>query len=441
MLCPGCLKLLSEAVRFCPQCGHAFAEDATVQNAWQSPTERHDLVPAEAASGAVSGYLDQAAIDSLLIQANLCRIRQQWPEAVDYCISILRAQPGNQAAHSLLGDIYRDQGKVDDAIQWYRMAVDLRPNPSDQAKLARLERERALMARNAPHEGNLRVAIAPDGSHVAGTTRLMGVSPRRWLSMLTLTSLTFLCLIVLALVVVQVRNRSRNTLPRPIPDARKAGFGGFSSSVLAQPGAAPPRESAVGSGFGGDTRPASPQLPRTSATPPQTKSAPMTALPPAPVLKVKPYVGVPPFNPNASEETRNALSNLPVDGNAAPQNAPAALNLPGGMQIIAQQYDPTTGTVQALVTASQNALNRSDMHEFFLKTVYRAARAAFENEPAAVRAQVGIQTHSVLLLSAEMDRRMAYQVNPDAANLAQLEGGLIAVQWTGMQMKSSGSGQ
>ena len=36
---------------------------------------------------------------------------------------VLRSQPGNADAHSLLGDIYRDQGAIDDAIQWYRMAV------------------------------------------------------------------------------------------------------------------------------------------------------------------------------------------------------------------------------------------------------------------------------------------------------------------------------
>jgi hypothetical protein len=39
-----------------------------------------------------------------------------------------------------LGDIYRDQGRSDDALQWYRLALDLAPSSAaDREKLLRLE--------------------------------------------------------------------------------------------------------------------------------------------------------------------------------------------------------------------------------------------------------------------------------------------------------------
>lgn len=75
----------------------------------------------------------------LLAQANLLRIRGSWQEAVDKCMEAMRLVPGNGAAQSLLGDIYENQGKIDEAIQWYRMALDTNPgSPADKQKLARL---------------------------------------------------------------------------------------------------------------------------------------------------------------------------------------------------------------------------------------------------------------------------------------------------------------
>src|SRR5476651_2171431 len=76
---------------------------------------------------------------ALLAQANLLRIRGAWQEAVDKCMAAMRIIPGNCAAQSLLGDIYENQGKFDDAIQWYRMALDSNPSSiADKAKLNRL---------------------------------------------------------------------------------------------------------------------------------------------------------------------------------------------------------------------------------------------------------------------------------------------------------------
>src|SRR5471030_2602137 len=89
-----------------------------------------------------SSQIEPTGFEPQLAQANLARMRGQWGEAVEACVRVLRGHPANADAHSLLGDIYRDQGARDDAIQWYRMAADLRPNGPDAEKLAKLERER-----------------------------------------------------------------------------------------------------------------------------------------------------------------------------------------------------------------------------------------------------------------------------------------------------------
>ena len=83
---------------------------------------------------------------ALLAQANLCRIRGNWPDAIDKCMAAMRIDPHSVAAHGLLGDIYENKGCLDDAIQWYRMALDINPDsPADQQKLERLLVQKSRM--------------------------------------------------------------------------------------------------------------------------------------------------------------------------------------------------------------------------------------------------------------------------------------------------------
>lgn len=83
---------------------------------------------------------DENSLERLLAEANLARLRSHWPDAEAGCVMVLRADPNNLHAHSLLGDIYRDQGRFDDALQWYRLALDLAPSSAaDREKLLRLE--------------------------------------------------------------------------------------------------------------------------------------------------------------------------------------------------------------------------------------------------------------------------------------------------------------
>jgi len=80
---------------------------------------------------------------ALLAQANLLRMRGCWEAAVENCMAALRLAPDSPSAQSLLGDIYENQGRYDDATQWYRMALDAHPDsPADRLKLERLAQRR-----------------------------------------------------------------------------------------------------------------------------------------------------------------------------------------------------------------------------------------------------------------------------------------------------------
>lgn len=85
-------------------------------------------------------------VGSLLSRSNLARMRARWEEAADLCVQALRLDPSNPTAHSLLGDIYQDQGRPEEARHWYQLALEIQPaSEADRAKLARVEE--ALEAR------------------------------------------------------------------------------------------------------------------------------------------------------------------------------------------------------------------------------------------------------------------------------------------------------
>ncbi len=65
---------------------------------------------------------------SRLAQANLHRLRRQWDEANRVCLHVLYAAPDSWRAHALLGDIAAERGDADEAIRWYCMALDIRPD-------------------------------------------------------------------------------------------------------------------------------------------------------------------------------------------------------------------------------------------------------------------------------------------------------------------------
>jgi len=72
----------------------------------------------------------------MVVKANVLRLRHQLELAEAQCGEVLQRDPNNAAAHSVLGDIARDRNQLRDAMQWYKMALDLNPgNAADRAKL------------------------------------------------------------------------------------------------------------------------------------------------------------------------------------------------------------------------------------------------------------------------------------------------------------------
>jgi tetratricopeptide (TPR) repeat protein len=101
--------------------------------------------------------VSRASVDALLARANLLRMRGQWAEAVELCTEALRGDAHSPAAHSLLGDIYENQGRLDKAIRWYQLALELDPESiADRAKLARARELQAVRRRT----GNPRLSWA-----------------------------------------------------------------------------------------------------------------------------------------------------------------------------------------------------------------------------------------------------------------------------------------
>lgn len=78
-----------------------------------------------------------------ITRANLMRMRGDLKSASDTLLGILRRFPNNATAQCLLGDIAAEKNEHAQAIEWYEMAVDVRPN--DNAIKEKLERARKAM--------------------------------------------------------------------------------------------------------------------------------------------------------------------------------------------------------------------------------------------------------------------------------------------------------
>jgi tetratricopeptide (TPR) repeat protein len=118
---------------------------------------------------------EPAEIGPRLARANLLRMRGRWAEAADECVAALRQAPDHPTAHSLLGDIYQDQGRPDEARHWYHLALEL--NPASEADRAKLQRaEEALEARSRRAEWT---AVIEGRAQSAETTLLVRESLQR----------------------------------------------------------------------------------------------------------------------------------------------------------------------------------------------------------------------------------------------------------------------
>jgi hypothetical protein len=122
--CDHCLAPLSQNATHCPECG------LPVTSGTDDP-----LLIAE----------EERMVNPRLAHANLLRMRGQLEEAMRVCAEVLRQFPGNVHAHALMGDIHRDQGNLEEAAQWYKLALDLAPDSAvDRRRLEQVQQELEL---------------------------------------------------------------------------------------------------------------------------------------------------------------------------------------------------------------------------------------------------------------------------------------------------------
>lgn len=112
--CDTCKVVVDDEVSSCPKCGRSLKNG--------------------------SDNKQSHAVSKLLAAANLHRIRGEANAAIDKCTEALELMPDNPDTHSLLGDIYESAGNLEEAVKWYQMAVDLKPESAlDSAKLEQIE--------------------------------------------------------------------------------------------------------------------------------------------------------------------------------------------------------------------------------------------------------------------------------------------------------------
>ena len=156
-----------------------------------------------------------------LITANVLRLRHQFDLAEAQCSDVLRQEPRNAEAHSVLGDIARDRGNLRDAIEWYRMALELDPgNVSDRKKLEAVIDH--VYRGKGGIIGGLREGVTNRLGSAAAEVRTTQVPSPAWITLSTMVGV----ILVVTIVVVII---GRGGAPTPV-SAAEPQSGGFVST-------------------------------------------------------------------------------------------------------------------------------------------------------------------------------------------------------------------
>ncbi len=119
ILCEKCFAMMPKVAEYCAECG----------------------APMTNAPG-VSG--SDTEVYPELAKANLLRMRKEFKPAEDICLGILRRFPNNESANELLGDIMAERGDLEQAVEWYELALDIVPDSETvKEKLAAVLKQQA----------------------------------------------------------------------------------------------------------------------------------------------------------------------------------------------------------------------------------------------------------------------------------------------------------
>lgn len=127
---------------------------------------------APAGSGRKAPALSE--VDHLLSNARLDYLAGNMRGAAGYCRQALKMQPANAQAHVVLGDIYRLQGRLDEAMSMYTLAIQFDPhNIEIRQRITRLVHDERQKAEVVTHPGRasrrelLRVSVWSFGAAAA----------------------------------------------------------------------------------------------------------------------------------------------------------------------------------------------------------------------------------------------------------------------------------
>ncbi len=349
--CASCGGEIQGEPAFCPSCGAAAPE---------------------------VGADDGQGVEKMLAAANLSRIRRNWEEASRLCLQALAADPDNPAAHALLGDIYHDQDRVEEAAVWYQMALDL--DPGNASLRAKLEREKAVLkARGARPEPP--PAPGDDESRLERFVR--GEGYRSLINILTLVLAGLALIVLVALVIRQLggdgEGEALDTSPAPYAATGQAGRSGQGTGrEQAQAPAATPAPY---------TPPQAGQ-PAGGSQQNQTRTPPPAAYPPGATLPEQGFLG-----------------RLRGQGDI----------LLGGVPDAAWA-DPRTQSVTITVNWQGSATPADRVR--ILRQAKEVARAAFAVEPQATLVTVRVVAELPDFSSASPSRQLAFvgDITPSEAN-------------------------
>jgi tetratricopeptide (TPR) repeat protein len=133
VFCEKCFAVVAKSAEFCPECG----------------------APMQAGTPANSS---DSEVHAELAQANLHRMRGEYKQAEDLCLGILRRYPNNASANTLLGDIASARGELEQAAEWYELALDIVPDSKEDRE--KLEQVKAQIAQKQRVQAVAQVEVA-----------------------------------------------------------------------------------------------------------------------------------------------------------------------------------------------------------------------------------------------------------------------------------------